>query len=76
MPAQEGMAHGPLWCYKGWHKCAKILSNGLQCGMPCHGASRHHEAERPFAYMKPGGQLAIVCNTLEDTRKKRFMKQG
>ena len=67
--------YGPLWCYKGWHKCAKILSNGLQCGMPCHGASRHHEAERPFAYMKPGGQLAIVCNTLEDPRKKHFMKQ-
>ena len=79
--------YGPLWCYKGWHKCAKILSNGLQCGMPCHGASRHHEAERPFAYIKPGGQLTIVCNTLhtrmrdtatvcEDTREKRFTKQG
>ena len=68
--------YGPLWCHKGWHRCAKVLSNGLPCGMPCHGASRHHEAERPFVYMKPGGQLAIVCNTLEDPRKKHFMKQG
>ena len=62
--------YGPLCCYRGWHRCAEILENGLYCGMPCHGARKHHEAERPFAYIKPGGHLAIVCNTLEHTRKE------
>ena len=41
--------YGPLWCYKGWHRCAKVLSNGSPCGMPCHGAHRHHGTERLFA---------------------------
>ncbi len=41
--------YGALWCYKGWHRCAKVLSNGSPCGMPFHGAHRHHGTERLFA---------------------------